>query len=51
MPPELELRMNAASDIFVISDLHIGDGGPRDNFACGDCRDQLIAFLDYVETQ
>ena len=38
-------------NIFVISDLHMGDGGSRDNFACGDCRDQLVAFLNYVERQ
>ena len=43
--------MDAASDIFVISDLHIGDGGPRDNFghAHSTRPEQLVAFLDYVE--
>lgn len=35
--------------IFVISDLHMGDGGPRDNFAYGDREKELVAFLDYVE--
>jgi UDP-2,3-diacylglucosamine pyrophosphatase LpxH len=35
-------------DIFVISDLHIGDGGPRDNFAQGDRPRQLEAFLSFV---
>lgn len=34
--------------IFAISDLHIGDGGPRDNFAVGDRRGQLNRFLDHV---
>lgn len=35
--------------IFVISDLHIGDGGPRDNFSHGGQRPkQLEKFLDYV---
>ena len=34
--------------IYVISDLHLGDGGPRDNFAVGDRRDQLSLFMDYV---
>ena len=34
--------------IFVISDLHMGDGGPRDNFALGDREKQLGLFLDYV---
>ncbi|MCK9458194.1 MAG: UDP-2,3-diacylglucosamine diphosphatase [Proteobacteria bacterium] len=36
---------------FVISDLHIGDGGPRDNFAIGGREQQLNSFLDYVERQ
>ncbi len=40
-----------SSDIFVISDLHIGDGGPRDNFAQGDRPAELSAFLEYVEDQ
>ena len=45
--------MDVAKDIFVISDLHIGDGGPRDNFGYeGSNRPkQLMAFLDYVEEQ
>lgn len=37
--------------IFVISDLHLGDGGFRDNFARGiegNREEQLSAFLDYV---
>jgi len=34
--------------IFVISDLHLGDGGPRDDFAVGDRENQLGLFLDYV---
>ncbi len=42
-----------ANDIFVISDLHIGDGGPRDNFgyAGSDHPQQLMTFLDYVERE
>ncbi|MDF2696199.1 MAG: hypothetical protein K0S65_4582, partial [Labilithrix sp.] len=40
--------MGAARDIFVISDLHLGDGGVRDNFEAGDKTPQLHAFLDYV---
>ena len=38
------------NDIFVISDLHIGDGGPRDNFGYpgSDRPQQLELFLDYV---
>jgi UDP-2,3-diacylglucosamine pyrophosphatase LpxH len=40
--------------IFVISDLHLGDGGFRDNFArgtTGNREQQLRALLDYVGTQ
>jgi len=45
--------MDVAKDIFVISDLHIGDGGPRDNFghADSDRPRQIMAFLDYVERE
>lgn len=45
--------MDVAKDIFVISDLHIGDGGPRDNFSCkgSDRPDQFMAFLDYVQKE
>lgn len=43
--------MNSAESIFVVSDLHIGDSGPRDNFAVGDRREQFNKFLDYVEQQ
>lgn len=34
--------------VFVISDLHLGDGGARDNFAVGDRTKQLDLFLDHV---
>ncbi len=40
--------MNEKKDIFVISDLHMGDGGLRDNFAVGDKEKQLDLFLDFV---
>ncbi|NLH15850.1 MAG: UDP-2,3-diacylglucosamine diphosphatase [Phycisphaerae bacterium] len=44
--------MDRERDIFVISDLHIGDGGPRDNFAQGkDRQRELDGFLDYVEKE
>lgn len=45
--------MDVANDIFVISDLHIGDGGPRDNFGCkgSDRPSQLMAFLNYVQKE
>ncbi|HEX8794657.1 MAG TPA: DUF308 domain-containing protein [Polyangiaceae bacterium] len=35
-------------DIFVISDLHLGDGGRRDKFESGNKSLQLRAFLDHV---
>ncbi len=39
-------------DVFVISDLHIGDGGPRDNFSHRGVRPkELELFLSYVEEQ
>jgi UDP-2,3-diacylglucosamine pyrophosphatase LpxH len=43
--------MDIANDIFVISDLHIGDGGPRDNFGYegSDRPGQIADFLDYVK--
>ncbi|AUX43213.1 hypothetical protein SOCE26_046570 [Sorangium cellulosum] len=41
----------AARDIFVISDLHIGDGGVRDNFETGKKTPQLRAFLDHVGSE
>ncbi|AUX32724.1 hypothetical protein SOCE836_048710 [Sorangium cellulosum] len=41
----------AARDIFVISDLHLGDGGVRDNFDIGKKTPQLRAFLDHVGSE
>ncbi len=45
--------MSNDNPIFVISDLHMGDGGPRDNFGhkSSDRPKQLMAFLDYVERE
>jgi UDP-2,3-diacylglucosamine pyrophosphatase LpxH len=37
--------------IFVISDLHMGDGGDRDNFALDDREQQLHLLLDDVAAQ
>ncbi len=34
--------------IFVVSDLHLGDQGPRDNFHLGDREQQFLGFLDHV---
>ncbi|MHC5121292.1 MAG: metallophosphoesterase [Planctomycetota bacterium] len=41
--------MTAEKDIFVVSDLHIGDGGPRDNFSVDSKAQKFDCFLDYVE--
>jgi UDP-2,3-diacylglucosamine pyrophosphatase LpxH/uncharacterized membrane protein HdeD (DUF308 family) len=38
----------AGGDIFVISDLHLGDGGLRDKFEAGGKTPELRAFLDHV---
>ena len=40
--------MGNNATVFVISDLHMGDGGPRDNFAVGDRSRQLDLFLEMV---
>jgi UDP-2,3-diacylglucosamine pyrophosphatase LpxH len=41
--------MERERQIVIISDLHMGDGGPRDNFAFDRKEAELDAFLDYVE--
>ena len=41
--------MAAEKDIIVVSDLHIGDGGPRDNFSVDNKEKKFDHFLDYVE--
>lgn len=41
--------MRAEKDIIVVSDLHIGDGGPRDNFSVDNKVQKFGRFLDYVE--
>jgi len=35
--------------IYAISDLHMGDGGPRDNFAYGNRASDFMSFLDMVD--
>ena len=40
--------MSAERDIIVVSDLHIGDGGPRDNFSVDSKAHKFDLFLDYV---
>jgi UDP-2,3-diacylglucosamine pyrophosphatase LpxH len=39
------------NDLFLISDLHLGDRGPRDNFNVGDRATRLLRFLDYVDSE
>ena len=36
---------------FVISDLHMGDGGPRDNFSVGNRESEFAQFLNYVTAE
>lgn len=43
--------MPAERDIIIVSDLHIGDGGPRDNFAADNKTEKFNRFLDYVADQ
>ncbi len=43
--------MSAEKDIIVVSDLHIGDGGPRDNFSVDSKARKFDSFLDYVENR
>jgi len=43
--------MDSEREIVIISDLHMGDGGPRDNFAFDQKEAQLDGFLDFVERQ
>ena len=43
--------MQTQRDILVVSDLHTGDGGARDNFAADQKEDQFNLFLDYVTAQ
>lgn len=40
--------MSSEKDIFVVSDLHLGDGGPRDNFSVDGKLQKFNEFLDYV---
>ena len=42
--------MSSNKDIIVVSDLHIGDGGPRDNFSVDGKAQEFGCFLDYVES-
>lgn len=41
--------MSRDEDIFVVSDLHMGDGGPRDNFSVDNKLKKFNRFLDYVQ--
>lgn len=41
--------MSMEKDIFIVSDLHLGDGGPRDNFSVDGKLQKFNQFLDYVK--
>lgn len=43
--------MAATKPIFIVSDLHLGDGGSRDNFAVGNRAAQFEQFLGFVRDQ
>lgn len=43
--------MQDPQSLIVVSDLHMGDGGPRDNFAADGKERQFSLFLDYVEAE
>jgi UDP-2,3-diacylglucosamine pyrophosphatase LpxH len=46
----VDLRPPQKAPIYAISDLHMGDGGPRDNFSYYGLREKyLMSFLDFVE--
>ena len=45
------MQMTDNRSIFVISDLHMGDGGVRDNFPVNNRERELDSFLDYVAGQ
>jgi UDP-2,3-diacylglucosamine pyrophosphatase LpxH len=47
----VEAVARGSGDIFVISDLHLGDGGVRDKFEAGDKTRALYAFLDHVGSE
>lgn len=40
--------MTKEKDIFIVSDLHLGDGGPRDNFSVDGKISKFNDFLNYV---
>jgi len=45
------LNIAKAQSIFVISDLHLGDGSLKDNFKFGKKQTLLQSFLDYVDKE
>ena len=46
--PRAPMDDENARDIFVISDLHLGDGGMRDNFEAAKKTSPLRAFIDHA---
>jgi UDP-2,3-diacylglucosamine pyrophosphatase LpxH len=47
----IEKAMDDQKTIYVVSDLHMGDGGPRDNFAFDNKAQQFSLFLDFVQSK
>ena len=43
--------MDKQRDIMIVSDLHLGDGGPRDNFAVDNKAQKFGCFLDHVASE
>ena len=46
-----EIAQMKGKKLFVVSDLHMGDGGERDNFAGKGNKEHFQKFLDYVGKQ
>jgi UDP-2,3-diacylglucosamine pyrophosphatase LpxH len=50
MEAGVQQRPRQKGPVYAISDLHMGDAGPRDNFAYYGLREKyLMSFLDFVE--
>ena len=53
-PVQAQVNVVKSRPIYVVSDLHLGDGGPRDNFAHmsnGERLCEFLGFLEYVKSQ
>lgn len=49
LEPGMQPLPSEARPIYVVSDLHAADGGPRDSFSYGGREKQFDAFLDHVD--